>query len=522
MVPSTTEQPARGADRLRASLALALGLAAVLRVVAHAFLDRRPRFGGSEASDLCNLMFHHYSLQGYFGWSFLEHLSELGYKPPLYYGGLPLLLSGWPSLSYPPLLLVNALALGLLLVGCWRLGLRLGGARAGLAAVLVTAALPAVSGRATIVGVELSHMACLAWSLELALVLLTGRPKRSHAVLLGLIVGAGMLMKWTLAIPLSGVLLVAAFSLWHAPDRLDRARLMGAAAAISTLLFLSWVFTLARFDRFAEFAGSEASTAELLGHSPWTYLPHWMVTSGMGLAAVPVVLLALAPRRWPGRVETDARPSAAWTGWMLVAAVLSVLVIHTFVPHKEIRYLLPAFVGVGVLLGAGLARSSAGPLWTRALGFAAVALLWLSSFALPYLPDGSPPGSYAELKLHPRIVTHDSGLERLVLHPTFLRESGSIVSYTLSGERWIELRDLLSWELYARNATPVISRLPEMSEVNETEAARALDLSTHFISNRDLSPSERLLLEGRGFTRIHEDSLPLPEAQKLELWARSR
>ena len=28
----------------------------VLRVLAHALFDRRPRYGGSEASDLCNLM----------------------------------------------------------------------------------------------------------------------------------------------------------------------------------------------------------------------------------------------------------------------------------------------------------------------------------------------------------------------------------------------------------------------------------------------------------------------------------
>jgi hypothetical protein len=247
------------------------------------------------------------------------------------------------------------------------------------------------------------------------------------------------------------------------------------------------------------------------------------LTRGLGFAVLP--LFALAMLAWRGRSQRDGatQSESRLLVWLLAASVVSVFAIHGFIPHKEPRYVLLAMPGIGVLLGAGLAIATRSPgLWVYRAAVLGLVFLWTTSFILPYQSDEVLPDSYADRPLHQTIVRLDYGLEELVLHPTFTDPRGAVVSYSLAGDRWRELRDLLSWELYARNDAPVISRLPSMPTVNADEASRSLDLASHFISNRSLAPGELDVLAERGFNRILEHSLPLPDAQSLELWARDR
>ena len=495
----------------------------VLRVLAHALFDRRPRYGGSEASDLCNLMFHHYSLQGFFGWSFTEQLSQIGHKPPLYYGGLPWLLQGKDSLSYAPLLGLNALALGLLLFGCWRLGVRLGGERCGLFAVAVTVALPAISGRSTIVGAELIQLAALVWIFEFLVRLLTEESLRtSTAVQLGSVLGAALLVKWTLGVPLLLPAAVVCFHLARHPRPLRALRFLALAAVVAVALFSLWWFPFAELGSFASAAGGEASTRADLGYSPWLYLPLWTLRQGLGLGLLPLIVVCLLA--WRGRTQraVHSRDSSLLL-LLLFASVLSVFLVHSFIPHKEPRYTLLAMPGLGVLFSLCLHRVTAdrGP-WLHRAALLGLAALWWSSFVGPYFGDEGSHDAYSEQPLHGRVVTLDYGLEQLVRHSTFSDSQGSVVAYTLAGERWLELRDLLSWEFYARNTAPVISRLPAMPQVTEDEASRSLDLATHFVTNRPLSANEQSVLTSRGFSEVIATSLPLPDAADLRVWSRPR
>lgn len=526
MNPPTRPEQGRSSPQTFAWIAFGLAALAVGRVTAHAFLDRRPRYGGAEASDLCNLMFHHYSLQGFFGWTFAEQITQIGHKPPLYYGGVPWLLRGQPSLTYTPLLLVNAVALGLLLWGCFLLGRRLSGPRGGLFALATVAALPAVAGRVTVVGVEILHIAALVWIFELLARLLEGPPRWRTAFGLGLLLGGGLLIKWTIGVAL---VLPAAVVLWAVFRSGNRSALTGrlAGAVMLGLGLLSlWLVPLADIESFTAAATGEASTFALLGSSPNSYLLRWAFRHGLGFALLPAAgVLAVAWwRRSRDSESLESSPSPApWLPALLAASVASVFLVHWFIPHKEPRYVLLAMPGLGVLLGASLAIPT-GRLshrWSNAAALALV-VLWTSTFLWPYLGYDKVPDRYPERPLHNTIIRHDYGLEQLVLHPTFEDPRGSVVSYSLAGDRWLELRDLLSWEFYARNNDTVISRLPSIPTVNADHASRSLDLASHFVTNRPLTPDERGILQERGFTRISEHSLPLPSAGAISLWARDR
>jgi 4-amino-4-deoxy-L-arabinose transferase-like glycosyltransferase len=470
-------------------------------------------------------MFHHYSLRGFFGWSFTEQITQIGHKPPLYYGGLPWLLAGDSSLSYAPLLLVNGAALSILLWGCFILGRRLAGDRGGLFALAVVAALPAIAGRVVLVGVETLHLAALVWVFVFVSHLVEEPPSWRPAIGLGAVLGLALLIKWTLAVAL---LLPSAVILWGvlaADQRAQRLRRLAVAGVLGLGLFCLWLVPFAEISSFTAAAAGEVSTVAHLGSSPRFYLLRWAVSHGLGIATIPAVLLISFTWFGPTGVLLSGTRSRAipWLPMLLIASVVSVFLVHWFIPHKEPRYVLLAMPGIGILLGAGLALGTQGrsPRWFLAACLS-VACLWAGSFFLPYLGDEALPDDYADRHLHHVIVRHDYGLEQLILHPTFADPRGAVISYSLAGERWIELRDLLSWEFYARNKATVISRLPSMPTVDADQASRSLDLASHFITNRPLTPPEIDVLRERGFTPIFEHSLPLPSADAIQLWARDR
>jgi len=254
-----------------------------------------------------------------------------------------------------------------------------------------------------------------------------------------------------------------------------------------------------------------------------------MLGLAIGGAGAPLVLLAVwgaascptdrqeAAHERPG----NQVPSFAWS---LIASVGSLVVIHTLIPHKEFRYLLPAMFPLAVLLGLGAGRlaEARGPAGGLAV---ALSLGWMTAvtFVLPGL-GGSDRSEgdegFVETPLHLWPSGDDHGIGALVTHPSLKRSPPATVLSSLTGPRSPELLTFLNWELYGRNAHPVLS-LPNFSRLDSPETAYDLDRATHLILNRPLVPKEEEVLARRGFTRQGHFRVAVPlQVRRYSLWAR--
>lgn len=482
-------------------------LAACARVVVHGLLDRRPRFGGSEANDLYDLARHHWALRGWLGDDFATGLLEDRYKPPLYYGGVPLLLGWQQTLDYAAVLAINALALALALAGAWQLGRRLGGRRAALWAVVVTASLPAVAGRVTVVGVEPLHLALTLWSL-VGLLELRRRPRWQTAAALGLLVAAGMLIKWTFVAAAGGGVAVAGLAALTGGRRAE-AGWLAAALAGAGAVFGAWLLLVAQPGSIAAGAAHDPTTSAFLGSSSLLYLARWAGEHGVGLPGAAAVLLGLA-----GLVRVRSPEGRRVDRWLLAASALGLLILHTAVPHKEARYLLPAYGPLAVLVAVGLAAVESRGRWGRLATVVAVLALLVGTFTVAPR-RGDPQDSHLRLAIDP----DDGGLQALVDRVAGQGKGPVLVASSLSGERWMEVRDMLAWELYARADRPVLL-LPPERDLRWQHARDKLLRADRFVCDRSPSEDDLAALAQAGFARVAVLSLPLPGAAHLELWSR--
>lgn len=536
-MPPGDPQPSGRGPRL---IALAVALAAGARVLAFGLLDLRPRYGGSEANDLYALARYHWAIRGWLGDEFATFLLEDRYKPPLWYGGVSLLGAWSPALHYWMVLAAGAAALVLALAAAWVLGSRMAGPRAGCWAVVIAAALPGVAGRVTIAGVEPLHMALLGWALVGLLDILT-RPRTSSAIVLGCVLCAGMLAKWTFAAAVLGPVAVAAWAATaelrgrtgtgqasrDVPEKEGAGKgasrrppgLLALALGTAALPFFGWLLAVGQAGVIAAGAASDPTTSALIGSDPLLYLPAWLLRDGIGLAGLPLLALGLAGS-WLARNREAHLPAA-----LLAAAVVGLLCIHMAIPHKEVRYLLPAFLPLAVLAGRGLAGlTRRGRTW-RAAAAAATLLLLASTFGWPLSrPARSSPGQ-RERDLHLHIVRDDGGLAALAARIVQGDRVGGpagpvVVASSLSGERWMELRDMLAWELYDRPASPALL-LPPAADLRWAHARRRLEAADCFLIDRPPSTAETGVLAGAGFARDGVLALRVPGGERVELWTRA-
>jgi len=501
--------------------ALLLSFLATIRVCVHGFVDQRPRFGGADASDLCALMFGHYAMRGYRGDGLTNLIESLQYKPPLWYVGVAALFTPAETLSYGPLLLTNALALLLALWAAWHFAAQLGSARTGLLAVILLIFLPAVAGRVTILGIEPWHMALLGASLLLLVRIRDPSAGSRQAVLLGAVVGAAMLMKWTFIAGLLGPILLEAQAAitGGSKARAWRRRLL-VAAAVCGGLFATWFVPLARVDRLLGGAGQHPSHGTLFSSDSLLVFPTWF-RDGLGLAGCLLVGLALLGVLL-GRSWKNPGPERGWRpATLLLASGLGIVFIHWLVPHKEPRYLLPAAWPLAMLLAMGLNL-----LWrhgrpARITVIASCFAVAASSFVLPAL---DPPSAEETLdNLHLRLLPDrsDHGLDDLVRHPSLQGPETPQVLFSLGGPRPAELLTMINWELYGRNDRPVLS-LPSFVPLDGEEARFWYGAgpwkATHLVTNRPMVGSELQLLEEHNFARVAAVELPLPGPTRWELW----
>ena len=491
------------------------------RIVLYGVLDRRPLIG-FEAADLQRSMFYHYGLRGYLDYGFIEQIGRDGFKPPLWYGGVPLLFGWRDTLSALDFLWVNAFALLLACWAVWLLGRKLGGEMGAGLAVLCLCALPGLAGSSTLIGVEMAQVAFFAWLMLLLVGLHEGSDGIRRSLLFGVLFGLGMLAKWNLFIYLALPIGWTIWSLSRSPAMTGTpARHFLASLALSAVLFLVWFVPFADFGAIARGATGEATHDSIWSAASLLTYPRMVMRSTLGLAAAPLAVLSLLGGLAGWRAGSTRRDRSPLLG-LLALSLVSSLVLLTLVPHKELRYIQPLLPAFALLMSWGLVIVLRTGGWPGRLAVVA-ACTWmvLSTLVVPWTqrppqgPDGTLP--FEPLRFSPR--GDDYGLE-FTLRDESLREGGfATVTYSLGGEAALSVGTTLQWELYGRNDVPVVSRY---NHATVTQDSCRFDLvrSSHFLTNRVLSAEEADTISSLGFELSSQSSPRIEQFGALQLWRR--
>lgn len=497
--------PPEGRDRtrcaLRALVILAV-LAATVRVLAFSALDQRPHFGFAEGSDLQRSIAYHLGARHALDWNWLGQVVRDGFKPPLWFGGIPLLagasdlLRPWHFLAvHAVLLLLSALALHAATAKT------LGTGAAWIAPLLFVAA-PGTASAFVQLGVEPVHcFVFAAWPLA------DLRAREGRWALLAALLAVGLLSKWTFAAYAALPLLVL---LWGPAWRPTlKATLVGTAP------FLLWTWFAADLTLIRAGAAAEPTFADPWSDEALLFVPRALVGAlgpAIGLSAIVAAVITWrrhASAATPGPPRSRAAPPAALGALALVA---SLLLVHTLVPHKEERYLAPVLGPLVFLLAGPLSRL---PLPIALLAPFLAVVLW---------PRPPAQDLYVARPLVLWPDADDYGFQALAEDPTFQRWERSILTFSIGPEQHFPLLAALQGELYLRSTRPLV---PRYDHPSATDPACAYDLerSTHFLTNRSLDADEDAALRSMryapvAFHRLRLDGVP-PAASTVTLWART-
>lgn len=525
--------------------ALLVGALATARVAAFGFLDKRPHYGGAETGDLGVLMRNHMTFQDPDGFN-LEHLLHLmrleHHQPPLYYQGIPALFSPADHLTFGPLLVTNALALVVALWAAWKFGVHHGKPRLGLIAVLVMVSLRGVAGRFTVLGVEPWHMALLGVAFVLFLRLREPDATRWQALLLGGVIGAGLLLKLPFVAGLLGPLALESGCalLGGPPARRWLRHLLLAGGVVVLLLAAGFLpFTTGATDFFL-MARSEPTHPTIFSFDAvWSLV--WWTMVGIGPIGFILFLLALWGAERGSLLKTPAPILGFRPVVLLVASIVTLGAIHWYIPHKELRYLLPAAWPFCLIMAIGLDALWADGRHGRRAVVGGILALFLSTFVIPrgtamsdingpiipLLYDPQVPhflGMEDPAELEPPLLRlwidrSDYGLDNLVRHASFEELNRPTVLATFDDPTYTRLRDMLYWELYARNERPVLS-LPKVDSLLGEAVKGQLMMATHLVTNRQLEREELRVLRAQRYVPTESVDLPLPGPKRWTLWVK--
>lgn len=368
-----------GRDRVALALFWTLILAAAARALWLACADYRLTLGTSMPSDLVHVLEYHASIRGWLPRGLAELVASHGLKPPLYYGGTALLFAPFDHMPRWGLAAINAVALALIADILRREMSRHQPASLALLGVVAFLSLRGVLGLVSRPGSEFVHAALLAALVTRLSALLRGDVRRA-GLSLGLLVGAGLLVRWSfVAYALPPMLTALGIAIARSSRESGRARQesksIAAGGLIGLALFLPWLLAVASGEQARAVLASEpVGQPGLLGGLAF-YLREGAVRF-LGAQAAPVGLVlfaSLLTKR--SRLDTAA--------WLHVAAMLGVLLPHAAIAHREARYLLllaPSAVFVAVTSAEGAWRR--GLAWRATLG-ACVCLLPLSLLWMP-------------------------------------------------------------------------------------------------------------------------------------------
>jgi hypothetical protein len=496
--------------RFRLPLVPLLALLAIARVLWVVLLDQRPHWGNAEGSDLERMALYDQGLRGLREWSFWGQIWRDGFKPPLWFGGVPLLLSPMASLRWPAVGALQALCLGVAVLGVARSAMSAGlagpaasgdgrsvpsslGRAAGVAAALLLCAWPGAAGTASQAGVEPLFAALLAWLPHLLARAIDGGSSRLAAAGPGLVLAVGLLSKWNFvayAVPALAVALLVAPKAQRPP--------LAVAAMLGTIPFALWLLGPADLPLLLRGAGDEPTFSPPHGREALLWLPR-ALGAHLGPWGWPAAVLAvLGVRRSP----------------FAAATLLSLLALHEALPHKDTRYLLPALPPLAILAGHGL--STLRP---------PVRALLLAAAAMGLLDRGDPPGTAydsASVLLRPRL--DDAGAGAIFDAPTLRMWARPMVTAALRDDPGrAPLRTMVRWELHARGPRAVAMR-DDHDDLCSRAAAFDLERSTHVLTNRPLRADEEAALRSLGYQPLAPAVLRVPEppgGDRFVLWERA-
>ncbi len=141
-------------------------------------------------------------------------------------------------------------------------------------------------------------------------------------------------------------------------------------------------------------------------------------------------------------------------GGLIAVTVLVVVGIHTLIPHKEGRYLLPVLPVLAVLLIPRLQEK------TYRAGVGAVALCVAWSLVGPWVAErvGPPIADWTDRAVFLTPNPEPQASDVVLQHPAL---EGDLVQVGfIAGPEQEPLRLTVVWELYARNDHPVIGLSP--------------------------------------------------------------
>jgi hypothetical protein len=326
-----------------------------------------------------------------------------------------------------------------------------------------------------------------------------------------------LLMKWTFGFCIAGPLAWEALRAWRARE-FRRLRLVVLAGAVAAAWLAMWVVGFADLSSLSQGAKMDPyPSPDVLSWASLSFLPDFTLRQGLGLAALPAAVLVMTLGRRRSHADPIAADAVGFTPTLL-SALLVLLFVHTWIPHKEEKYVTVGFWPLAMLIGMGLSRLDAsGGLRRTAALLSVVWLLgathvgdavekyndprirvdWPSPRQLRFLPDPK-----------------DYGLDRLVQDPSLRQgDAPSVVLFSLVGHRQPEVLTLLNWELYGRNRAPVLS-LGSHDRILGPSVAQQLDKATHLLTNRLLEADEQQELQRRGFVQVVDASIRLVPAEE--------
>jgi hypothetical protein len=334
------------------------------------------------------------------------------------------------------------------------------------------------------------------------------------------------LVKWNFALPLIGPAAVEAFAAWRAgpPAKQHRRKLL-LAGGTASLLFAAWFIPFADLQKIL--GGREGMLSEQT-HEGGIFsagqvealLP--VVDLGLGAPGLFLLFAACFGLAWEaggGRSEPPAHRSLET---LLLSSMATLVIAHFLIPHKEIRYFVPAGWTLGLLIALGLNCLWSGKLSSiRARSIVIGGLGWLifSTFS------GSPVGNDG-VDLQVFADRSDYGIAEFTgLPPSHRGEGRGIVISPGGDDNGPEVGTSLAWEFTTRSPGPLVVQVfPDT--ISQPLAEQAFEYGDYFATNRELSEDEHQVLEEHQFEPIREvtldpdDELSLPGSKEWVLWAR--
>jgi 4-amino-4-deoxy-L-arabinose transferase-like glycosyltransferase len=282
------------------------------------------------------------------------------FYPPLYHAAVGTLFHAMGLSPLAPRL-VNVMLLAVLGWGTFRAGAALFGRGTALAAAALVVTFPIVTRLARMAMTDLGLAAWTAASV--GCLLATGLQRRRHVVLLGVLLAAGLLTKWTFPAFVAGPLAVWALAHGRGAVETGRLRRLALAALVAVAAAGPW---------YAANAGTIVERGRYLaGLGPAQGNPYgWTWANVVAYPQIVSAAFVTAPVRWVlagavvlalvRLVRRRAAPAGesgmgASAGLVLIASWLLVpYVAMTAISNKDPRFVLPVVAPLAVLGGWAL------------------------------------------------------------------------------------------------------------------------------------------------------------------------